>query len=320
MKLSIIIISYNESQFLEKSVESCLNQNYDDYEIIVGDDGSDDGSLDIIKKYAETNNIKYFIMERNAKYYIPSIRVSNIIKRALTIANGQYVCVLSGDDYFVDMRRFREHTEFLDTHSEFSAVFSKYEEYYEKNHKSNVAGTYCNCRSLFWSGMYAHISCFTFRKKMYEDKQLLDKMCDDTGLIYSIAIEGKWQTLPSVTMAYRQRDGSIMHEADKLELSIIELMLMQDVLNKRKMISSSLARFFKPLSYCKKRRTNLKEEKYHKYIEACKEYGNNILQEIIDSDNVIKLKFKINGLQIVSFLFYLIYGISRKVHRLINRR
>lgn len=132
MKLSIIIISYNESQFLEKAVESCLNQDYDDYEIIIGDDGSDDGSLDIIKRYAETNGVKYFVMERNARYYIPSIRVSNIIKRALTIATGQYICVLSGDDYFVDMKRFREHTEFLDAHSKYSAVFSKYEEYHEK--------------------------------------------------------------------------------------------------------------------------------------------------------------------------------------------
>lgn len=315
MKLSIIIISYNESQFLEKAVESCLNQDYDDYEIIIGDDGSDDGSLDIIKRYAETNGVKYFVMERNARYYIPSIRVSNIIKRALTIATGQYICVLSGDDYFVDMKRFREHTEFLDAHSKYSAVFSKYEEYHEKNQKSNVAGSYCNCRNLFWSGMYAHISCFTFRKKVYEDKRFLDKMCDDTGLIYSIAIEGKWHILPSITMAYRQRDGSIMHKADELELFIIELMLMQDVLNKKKMIFSSLARFYKPFLYCKNRKTNLKEEKYYKYIEACNGYDNNILQEIIDSENTIKLKLKINSLQIVSFLCYAFYVIFRKAYR-----
>jgi glycosyltransferase involved in cell wall biosynthesis len=101
MKLSIIIVSYNESRFLEKAVGSCLDQDYDDYEIIIGDDGSDDGSVDIIKRYAETNNIKYFVMERNAKYYIPSIRVSDIIKRALEIADGQYVCVLSGDDFLL---------------------------------------------------------------------------------------------------------------------------------------------------------------------------------------------------------------------------
>ena len=320
MKLSIIIVSYNESRFLEKAVGSCLDQDYDDYEIIIGDDGSDDGSVDIIKRYAETNNIKYFVMERNAKYYIPSIRVSDIIKRALEIADGQYVCVLSGDDFFVDMGRFREHTEFLDTHSAYSAVYSKYEEYHEKSRRSNAAGSYCNWRSLFWSGMYAHISCFTFRKKIYEDNQLLDKMCDDTGLTYSIAIAGKWHTLPSVTMAYRQRDGSIMHKADKLELSIIELMLLQDVLNKKKMISGSLSRYYKPLSYCMKRRTHLKEEKYHKYIEACNGYDNNILKEIIDSEKKIKPKLKINGLQIISLLCYLFYGFFRKAYKLIDRR
>ena len=145
-------------------------------------------------------------------------------------------------------------------------------------------------------------------------------MCDDTGLTYSIAIAGKWHTLPSVTMAYRQRDGSIMHKADKLELSIIELMLLQDVLNKKKMISGSLSRYYKPLSYCRKRRTHLKEEKYHKYIEACNGYDNNIMKEIIDSEKKIKPKLKINGLQIISLLCYLFYGFFRKAYKLIDRR
>ena len=58
MKLSIIIVSYNESRFLEKAVGSCLDQDYDDDEIIIGDDGSDDGSVDIITRDAETHNIK----------------------------------------------------------------------------------------------------------------------------------------------------------------------------------------------------------------------------------------------------------------------
>ena len=122
MKLSIIILSYNESRFLEKAVGSCLDQDYDDYEIIIGDDGSDDGSVDIIKRYAETNNIKYFVMERNAKYYIPSIRVSDIIKRALEIADGQYVCVLSGDDFLLILEGSESIPNFL-THTAHIRLF-----------------------------------------------------------------------------------------------------------------------------------------------------------------------------------------------------
>jgi len=56
MKVSIIVISYNEKLFLQEAFDSCLSQklNYD-YEIIIGDDGSNGGSIELIleheKKY-----------------------------------------------------------------------------------------------------------------------------------------------------------------------------------------------------------------------------------------------------------------------------
>ena len=319
MKLSIIIISYNEKLFLDEAIISCLNQDYNDYEIIIGDDGSDDGSIDVIKSYiVKNNNIKHFVMERNSKYYIPSIRVSNIIKKALSIASGEYVCVLSGDDFFVDSQRFKEHVEFLDTHSSYSAVISKYEEYYERSKSFRNAGTYCNNRKLFWSGMYAHISCFTFRKKIFDEGLLLEKMCDDTGLIYSIALDGKWYNLSTVAMAYRQRDGSIMHKADKLELAIIEMMLMQDVLNKNKLLCSSLARFYRSYSYCRRHHKELNEKKYHKYLESCDGYNHNVLKEIIDSNKNYILKLKLNFLQFISLLCFIYYGCIRKIYRYLN--
>ena len=52
IKISIILVSYNEKQYLIDALESCIKQNIEcNYEIIIGDDGSDDGSIDIIKEY-----------------------------------------------------------------------------------------------------------------------------------------------------------------------------------------------------------------------------------------------------------------------------
>ena len=54
MKLSIIIVSYNEKEYISEAIESCMSQEGKfDYEIIIGDDGSNDGSLEIIERYQE---------------------------------------------------------------------------------------------------------------------------------------------------------------------------------------------------------------------------------------------------------------------------
>ena len=85
MKLSIVIVSYNEKEYLPEAIESCLNQDCDfPFEIIIGDDGSDDGSIELIKQYQSCypDKIRYFVMDRpESKDIIPALRVSNVIKR-----------------------------------------------------------------------------------------------------------------------------------------------------------------------------------------------------------------------------------------------
>jgi glycosyltransferase involved in cell wall biosynthesis len=52
MKLSIITINLNNAEGLQRTIESVVSQTFTDYEYIIIDGGSTDGSVDIIKKYA----------------------------------------------------------------------------------------------------------------------------------------------------------------------------------------------------------------------------------------------------------------------------
>lgn len=54
MKLSIIVPVYNVFEYLEECLDSLINQNYDDYEIIAVNDGSTDDSLKILKRYQKS--------------------------------------------------------------------------------------------------------------------------------------------------------------------------------------------------------------------------------------------------------------------------
>lgn len=76
-QISVIIPTYNRERFVTKAIDSILNQNFRDYEIIVIDDGSTDETRKVIEAYA--NKIRYVWQknsgvssERNAGMYIHS--------------------------------------------------------------------------------------------------------------------------------------------------------------------------------------------------------------------------------------------------------
>ena len=53
-KISVIIPTFNRAQFLKKSIDSVINQTYKNFEIIIIDDGSTDGTKNIINSYGSS--------------------------------------------------------------------------------------------------------------------------------------------------------------------------------------------------------------------------------------------------------------------------
>lgn len=92
-KVSIIVPVYNASKYLSRSIESILNQSYDNLEIILIDDASTDNSKEIIKKYAlKDNRIKPIYSEVNQG-------VSRTRNMGLKSISGDYVMFIDADDY-----------------------------------------------------------------------------------------------------------------------------------------------------------------------------------------------------------------------------
>lgn len=91
-KLSIIIPNYNYGNFLEETICSVINQNYENLEIIIIDGGSTDNSVDIIKKYQ--NKISYWISEKDAGQ-------ADAINKGLQVVTGDYVAYLNSDDTYL---------------------------------------------------------------------------------------------------------------------------------------------------------------------------------------------------------------------------
>lgn len=324
MKFSFIMVSYNEVEYLEQAISSCMSQKLDDYEIVIGDDGSNDGSIDLIKKYAEMypEIVRYSVSDRtgigSVKDIIASLRVSKVIARSLDMAKGEYCVVLSGDDYFYETDFFKNAIEFLDKNPDYVSYVGGYEKVWED--RPAIADYIIYPQKIYWARKYVHLSSFVFRKSVYDQGAFLQRFCDDTGLQYSLAFSGKWKCEKTIMFAYRQRSGSIMHTANPLQNYVVELMIFQDVLCKGFLYHQSLAKYGKSLRYVFQHREELKEEKYQKYLLNCKKYENNILDKIYNYDNLSKSeKVRFNGCLICSYILEIYYKIIGRALNLENK-
>jgi len=97
--VSIIIISYNNLQYLTETIDSVLKQDYSDIELIIGDDGTKKFDLQGYEEYVnkfKKGNIKSF------KIYTNHINIGIVknLNKALKMCNGEYIKIIAGDDVF----------------------------------------------------------------------------------------------------------------------------------------------------------------------------------------------------------------------------
>jgi glycosyltransferase involved in cell wall biosynthesis len=93
MRLSIITINYNNVAGLRQTIESVVSQKGQDFEYIIIDGGSTDGSVDVIKKY--TNKIDYWVSEPDSGIY-------NAMNKGTRAANGDFCLFLNSGDWLFD--------------------------------------------------------------------------------------------------------------------------------------------------------------------------------------------------------------------------
>ncbi|TFT47977.1 glycosyltransferase family 2 protein, partial [Proteus mirabilis] len=91
--VSVIIPAYNAKKYLERAVNSVLNQSYKNVEVIIINDGSSDDTLSIIKKLSVLHKEIIFFSHENQG-------ISKTRNKGIELAKGEYICFLDSDDTY----------------------------------------------------------------------------------------------------------------------------------------------------------------------------------------------------------------------------
>lgn len=114
-KVSVIIGIYNCSEYLQEALDSLYAQTFQDFEIILCEDGSKDNTYEVaLKNQQEHDNI---VLLRNPH----NLGLNQTLNNCLAVAEGEYIARMDGDD-ICDPTRFEKEVKFLDEHPEFAIV------------------------------------------------------------------------------------------------------------------------------------------------------------------------------------------------------
>ena len=206
-KITVYITNYNYGEYIEKAIKSVLDQTYENFELLIIDDGSIDNSINIVKGYVENDRrIKLIEKEKNQGAAI----ARNIgIKESV----GRYIAFLDSDDLWM-LTKLEDQIIFMKNNKAVLS-YSSYEKIDEfGNHLNNVniIKTTPTYHDLLKSN---HIGCLTAMidlKLMNGEKLYMPKIKTrhDNGLWLSILMKGfKVIGNPKVLAKYRHRPGSI---------------------------------------------------------------------------------------------------------------
>lgn len=181
-KVSVITINYNNKEGLDKTIQSVINQTWSDFEYIIIDGASTDGSKELIESYSD--KIDYWVSE-------PDTGVYNAMNKAIKAANGEFVIFMNSGDTFYENSVIEKVNPIL---------IDEFDIYYGDNYKikpnSKRKKTYPEKLSFafFYSSCINHQSTF-IRRKMFFDYFLYNEeykiVSDWEFFIYTICVENR---------------------------------------------------------------------------------------------------------------------------------
>ncbi|CAN5797917.1 hypothetical protein BH23THE1_BH23THE1_31010 [soil metagenome] len=210
-KVSILCLTYNHVKFIRQALDSFLMQKTDfDFEVLINDDCSTDGTVEIIKEYQKKypQIIKPVFQKENL--YSKGIR--NMMTRfLLPKAQGKHIALCEGDDYWTDPNKLQLQVDFLEKNTDYALCFHPVRLVYED--KEEIESVFPDRKSGFTlirliERNFIQTNSVMYRKQTYKNMRT-DVMPGDWYLHLYHAQFGTIGFIDEVMSVYRRHEGGI---------------------------------------------------------------------------------------------------------------
>lgn len=213
--VSVSCITYNHAPFIRQCLDGILDQKCRfNFEVLIYDDASTDGTIEIILEYAERfpDIVKPLIQKENQ--YSKGIR--GIAARFnFSRAKGKYIAMCEGDDYWVSTNKLQAQVQFLEENETFSATYHDtevmYDEYNKKSHlfRNGLPDSLGTTGTLAFLAPF-HTSSFLFRKDYLEIPDwMFNVESVDMAMFSIVSKRGRLKKIPAILSVYRKHSGGI---------------------------------------------------------------------------------------------------------------
>lgn len=122
--VSVIIPSYNHANYIRDAIASVVTQSYDNWELIVVDDGSSDHTAEVLETYIGQPRIKVICNSVNRGQ-------SAVVNQALKLSGGQFVCFLPSDDWYLPDKLKLQVEKFGKLDESYGIVYGRGQRFFE---------------------------------------------------------------------------------------------------------------------------------------------------------------------------------------------
>ena len=223
--VTVYITNYNYGKYINKAIRSVIDQSLREFELIIIDDGSTDGSSMIINKYKNHKKIK-IIYQKNK-----GLTVSNNL--ALRLSRGKYFIRLDADDW-LEPSALKIMSDYLEKNNKFGLVFPDYYEVDEKGNILNLVRRH-NFKNVKLLDKPAHGACTMIRKECliniggYNEK--FDRQ-DGYYIWIEFIQRFKVMNINLPLFYYRQHNFSLTKNEEKLIKTRSEIIKIKNLKNK----------------------------------------------------------------------------------------
>lgn len=238
-KVSVLITFYNQEKYVDECLESVFMQKTTfPFKVIIGDDGSTDGTIDRIQKWQKKypGRISYIVMPREeGKKYVGGTRASQNRLAILDKVDTPYFQYLDGDDYWTDENKLQlgydilEDSENKECSGCAHAISMFHEEDPTKIQRLPEGGVTEGKYHIeeYWKDMYFHTDTILFRSENIKKlpRNLLEDSFNDNLITFSFMQFGPMYYVDKNMAAYRQNNNGIWAGEKQIVSAIRELIL-----------------------------------------------------------------------------------------------